>query len=230
MLLRRYLLLLVAAILLALSAVVHGLWTDRWATSEALRKGPAQLAALPEKLGDWEAQPLDIDPRQLARTEAVGHVARRYVHRRSGAEVSMIVLCGRPGPLSVHRPEICYAGQGYQTAADPEAWTAPVDDTTLWTARFVRPGADPAPLRVMWAWGTNGEWQAAKNPRREFALQPALFKLYVVRRLTRPDESLQRDPATDFVQQLVPALRRCLTEAPEAPPRLAQHLVAQAIP
>jgi hypothetical protein len=225
---RNYLPLLAAGALLALSGVVHGLWIDRWSTSQALREGPARLAALPEHLGDWEARPMELDPRQIARTEAVGHVTRRYVHRRSGAEVSLIVLCGRPGPLSVHQPDICYAGQGYHTAADPEPWTAPVEATTLWTARFVRPGADPAPLRVMWAWGTAGEWMAAKNPRLQFAREPALFKLYVVRRLSRPDESLERDPAVDFVQRLVPELRRCLTEAPEPPPVPADHLVAQA--
>ena len=55
-----------------------------------------------------------------------------------------------------------------------------------------------------------------------------LYKLYVARRLTRIDEPLDKDPALDFLNQLVPAFRNCLTTPlPETP---ADHLVARVQP
>jgi len=220
--------LLAGAIVLLLSGVVHGLWIDRWTQSAALDELTGRLADLPTKIGTWEGQPVELDPRQLAISEAAGHLSRRYVQRRTGAEVSIVVLCGRPGPLSVHQPDVCYTGSGYQQAGRKEKWEAPADSaargTSFWTARFVRPGADPAPLRVFWAWSAAGDWTAADKPRITFGRMPALCKLYVVRRMARPDEPLNQDPSRAFLELLVPTLRQTLAGELDRTP--ADHLVA----
>jgi hypothetical protein len=225
----RFLPLIAGAGLLVASGFVHGVWTNRWSVAGELHNASARLEALPMKLGDWEGQANEFDARQLQVAEAAGHVSRRYVHRRTAAEVSLLVLAGRPGPLSVHRPEVCYVGSGFKQVGEAERWegpaASPVQGSTFWASRFTRSGAAPQTLRVLYAWGPAGDWVAAKNPRLEFARLPALYKLYVVRRLSTPDEPLDKDPALDFLRTAVPELRRCLTDAPMESP--ADHLLAE---
>jgi len=225
----RFLPLIAGAGLLVASGLVHGVWNNRWSVASELHNASSRLEALPTKLGDWEGRPNEMDARQLQMAEAAGHVSRRYVHRRTAAEVSLLVLAGRPGPLSVHRPEVCYVGSGFVQTGDAERWDGPADSpmhgSSFWASRFTRPGADPQMLRVLYAWSPAGDWVAARNPRLEFARLPALYKLYVVRRLSAPDEPLDKDPALDFLSAAVPELRRCLSGAAiEAP---VDHLIAE---
>lgn len=214
--------------LLLASGIVHGLWNNRWSMSTELQGAAARLDGLSTKLGDWEGRPHEIEARQLTIAEAVGHVSRRYVHRRTGAEVSLLVLAGRPGPLSVHQPEVCYAGSGFVQVGSKEKWSGPADTplsgSSFWTSRFTRSGAEPQTLRVIHAWGMAGDWNAADTPRLTFARLPALYKLYVVRRLTGPDEPLDKDPSLDFLRAAVPELRKCLNDTPIESP--VDHLIA----
>jgi hypothetical protein len=224
----RLLPLIAGSSLLVASSVVHGVWSNRWSVSDELQHAGARLESLPLQLGDWQGQPSEIDARQLTVAEAAGHVSRHYVHRRSSAAVSLLVLAGRPGPLAVHQPEVCYVGSGFVPLGKKERWNGPADSSvrgsSFWVGRFARTGADPQTLRVIHAWGPAGDWSAADRPRLEFARLPALYKIYVVRQLSTPDEPLDKDPALDFLRVAVPALRRCLNAAPSEAP--LDHLVA----
>jgi Protein of unknown function (DUF3485) len=225
----RFLPLIVGGSLLLASGLVHGLWTNRWLVANELQNASAQLESLPMKLGDWEGRPQEMDARQMTVAEAAGHVSRRYVHRRTAAEVSLLVLAGRPGPLAVHQPEVCYAGSGFVQLGHKERWEGPADSplrgNSFWATRFTRSGTEPQTLRVFHAWGPAGDWMAADKPRLAFARLPALYKLYVVRRLSAPDEPLDKDPALDFLRVAVPELRKCLTDVPIETP--VDHLVAR---
>src|SRR5262245_29906799 len=97
----------------AFSGAVHGVWTNRWAGSDGLAQAAARLEQVPLTLGDWDGRPLEVNPREAALTEAAGYVHRQYVNRRTGSVVSVALLCGRAGPISVHTPEVCYAGAGF---------------------------------------------------------------------------------------------------------------------
>src|SRR5215210_7531380 len=96
------------------SGVVHGLWTDRWGMAEEPMAAAARLDQLPLDLGDWQGQPLDFEPSQLG--PVAGYLYRRYVNQRNGASVSVSLLCGRPGPVAIHTPDVCYVASGYQAA------------------------------------------------------------------------------------------------------------------
>jgi hypothetical protein len=210
---KRYLPLLVGAVLLVVSGVVNGIWTNRWTVSAAVSASCSRLESVPATLGDWQGQPFELDARQLTVAEVSGHLARRYVHKRSGREVNLVLLCGRAGPLSVHQPDVCYVGAGYHLAAGPEKW-APSEDGAgrcdFWMARFTRPGQETTPLRVFWAWSGTGDWRAADKPRLAFGGQPALYKIYISHRMTRPDEPIDEGVGREFLQVLLPELRRRL--------------------
>jgi hypothetical protein len=205
---RRILPLLAGLIIVAVTAVVQGVWTQRWQTSAALEAAVERLSGAPGDLGSWKAEPAELDADALAAAGAQGHWVRRYTDARTGTSVLVILLCGRPGKMSVHRPEHCYRGAGYDMMADPVHCESAGD---CWTTRFRKeePTGD-VQLRIFWTWFGDGAWQAPNSPRLTFAHLPALYKLYVVRELPPRQDRLEQDPSLELMQQLLPALAGAL--------------------
>ena len=75
-------------------------------------------------------------------------------------------------------------------------------------------GSSPETLRIFWGWSNGGNFSVPDNPRMTFFRAPFLYKLYVVRRLTRTDDPLQNDPTVGFVRELLPLLRKNLSPTP----------------
>jgi hypothetical protein len=196
-------------VLLIFSGMVHGLWTDRWTDRADLTAAAENLESLPMTLDDWQGENFS-EPTEKA--GLAGALARRYVHRTTGQVVSIYLGCGRPGPVSVHTPEVCYSGSGFQVES-PVAFTLPTGPDMprgeLWTARFVKERPDGrSNLRLFWGWCAGGEWKIAENPRRSFAGERLLYKLYVVREVTGGDEPVDADPCIDFMRSLLPAVKQ----------------------
>jgi hypothetical protein len=203
-----------AASLVIAAGVIHGLRTDRWGADVNVAAAAARLDDVPLKVGEWEGRPIAMDDRQLAMAEAVGHMSRTYVSRRTGMEVTVVLLCGRPGPISLHSPEVCYAGAGFNMTGEEGTATVSGDGAPpaeLFKATFVKPGAAQVTLNVFWAWRADGAWLAASNPRLTFARSTVLYKLYVIRRLARPDEVMPQEPCLDFLRAFLPELDKQLS-------------------
>src|SRR5262245_25371792 len=116
---QRALILSAGAVLLVLSGLVHGIWTQRWGAPVELTAAAARLQEFPLDVGDWKGQPLELDADAMAKAEAAGYVARIFRHPTKG-EVRMLLLCGRPGPVSLHTPDVCFPGAGLAFDAEPE--------------------------------------------------------------------------------------------------------------
>jgi hypothetical protein len=204
--------LLVGLSLVLMVAVVQGVWTQRWQKSADLEAAVERLAYAPGDLGTWKAEPVEFDAEALAEAGAQGSWVRRYTDARSGASVLVILLCGRSGKMSVHQPEHCYRGAGYEMLAEPVAHTIPGDPpAACWTTRFRKEETTGnVQLRIFWTWFGDGRWQAPVNPRLTFAPLPALYKLYVVHELSPQQQRLEQDPALDLLHLLLPALRQAL--------------------
>src|SRR5437764_15264638 len=106
-------------LLLAFGAV-EGVWSERWHKSGALEQAAARLDQLPLNVGDWQGRDQELDARVQTLAELSGYRSRQYVHRTTGATLSVLLVCGRPGPVAVHSPEVCYAGAGYALTAPKE--------------------------------------------------------------------------------------------------------------
>src|SRR5437764_8305353 len=91
--------------------VVHGFWTDRWGLSEAVAAGAARLDRVPRVVGDWHAELLETGQRDDP--SLAGQLYLRYLNRKTGEAVSVALVCGRPGPVCIHTPDVCYAASGY---------------------------------------------------------------------------------------------------------------------
>ncbi len=111
----------VAALVLIIgSGLVHGAWTNRWRTSPALALLAGRLESVPTVIGDWTASSQPVSSKQMAIAGAVGHLTRVYTNRKNGTSVSVMLLCGLPGNISTHTPDVCYPGAGY-ALGEPQA-------------------------------------------------------------------------------------------------------------
>jgi hypothetical protein len=198
---------LVALTLVAVSGLWHGLWTDRWARSQDdAASHPVHLDASSLNLGDWKGRDDSVDARQLERAGISSYAMRRYVQERSGAQVSVLLVGGRGGPIAVHTPEVCYAGRGYQTIGAVERrvlrWDG--DAAEFFRADFGKPQAPLGErVRIYWSWNVKGQWKVADNPRLAFAHYPSLHKLYLIQ--TAPGKgAFAEAPVLDLWTRLAP--------------------------
>ena len=209
-----------APILALLAMVVvlgagHGVWTDRWAHSEELVQSLARLEKVPSNCGDWKGENLEYDPEVMESAGIKGCVFRKYRNSRSGAELSVLVVCGRGGPISVHTPDVCYSAAGFQQSAGQVRTDIGLQNGDFWKGFFVLSNSIvPRRLEIMWAWSRDGNiWSAPDSPRYQFARHAAVYKIYVVRDSPVPfrddDVTLQ-----EFLAQFLPDVRRSFETAP----------------
>jgi len=192
--------------LLLIGGLVHGMWTQRWQPSPALDEACARLQAVPANAGRWKSTAVQGDPEAFRQARAVNYWMQQYAKDGAGQSITVILMCGRAGHMSVHTPDICYRGAGYEMAGDQVKET--VAGAEFWTARFRREG-DPAgnELRIRWAWSATGYWQAPASPRWTFGNEPFLYKLYVV-------YGGASDSMTDeFLREFLPVLDKSLFRA-----------------
>jgi hypothetical protein len=193
--------------------LIHGNWTGRWYASEALEEALPRVHAVPMTIGDWQGEDLSVDAEAYAQAGAQAYWMRRYKHISTGATVSVILMCGRGGKMSVHTPDVCYQGAGYGLVGQPKRVTIAVTgapEGEFWTGGFAKEKTGGAALRLYWAWGAGGRWQAPDVPRFTFRGQPFLYKLYVIREHVTGAETPEAGPAVNFLQQLLPQLDKTL--------------------
>src|SRR5262249_27601274 len=204
--------LLAALPLLAVVGVAEGLWTNRWGPSADLDAASARLADLPLNVGEWEGQVLELDQRQGAQAGMHGYLMRAYVHRETGSSLRVLIICGRPGPVAIHTPDVCYGGAGFVLTDGPArealAANAVAPSPQFWSARFKKQkDAQPEQLRIRWAWTADGAWQAPDNPRLKFVGSSHLYKIYLIHRITGLEEHPEEDPTEDSLRAFLPQLQ-----------------------
>lgn len=215
---RRTIPFLLASLFTVLCGFAHGLRTDRWVVSKALQDAAARLDKVPTRFGDWEGRDQKIDGRELEAAGIVGYVMRLYENRRDGNAVSVLLVCGRPGRISVHTPDVCYAGAGFVAAQQPERLGVTLPDRppaeVMW-ADFVKEKASvPTQLRIFWSWSAGGPWAAPENPRLAHASHRALYKLYAIRESSGAPGPVEGDPGVAFLKEFLPALEGALAPTP----------------
>jgi hypothetical protein len=155
---------------------------------------------------------------EMAGARVAGYCARRYENRRKRQSVTVLLVCGRAGPVAVHNPEVCYPDAGYQLIDRPVSVAlGPVESVAeahFQASTFSKEGSASGAggrLRIFWTWNAAGRWETPDNPRWSFARYQALYKLYVIRQ-TRPRESvpLEEDPCVDFLKDFLPELHQRL--------------------
>lgn len=204
-----------AALLLIVSAgLAHAIWFDHSARTPALLDALERLDRLPTRFGDWEGSDEELSQAMLRMAEIEGHLARRY-RNGAGEEYMVLLVCGRPGPIALHTPDVCYEGAGYHAEAEPA--DLPVEGAEggrgvkFKAARFVGRGALLGNvLDIGWGWYAGRGWEAPQVPRAQFGTYPYLYKLYVIR-AARPTDGDQIAPGREaFLRELLAELDKTL--------------------
>jgi hypothetical protein len=204
---KRWIVAVLGSTALIACGLVHGFWTDRWGPTVEAEQAAQRLATIPLEIGDWEGEEIPTKPGE-AGEDVAGCIRRHYAHRKSGAVVSLVLVCGRGGPVSIHEPEACYPAHGFTLGAKERYECDPGEG--LWKADALRTSAtEEKRVRLYWGWNDGSGWTAPEEPR-DFAHRPVLHKLYVQRDRSDPNESLRAEPCEEFLQALLPALRRTL--------------------
>jgi hypothetical protein len=221
----RWLIIGIAVIALIGAAVIDRRVSD--VRSGDVKASAAKLEGVPREFGAWMSTEVPMDEKIVRVAEAAGYVSRSYTNRKTGARVGVLLLCGPTGPIGAHEPKYCYAGNGFDMSGTPEkkAVALPGGATaTYWSVRFEKKSsADEPPVRVCWTWGADGEWRAAADPRTEYALHRALYKLYVTRAESLTPTGVpvttvgnMPDPVHEFLTDFLPEVNKALA-APPAP-------------
>jgi len=220
-------------LLLVAGGVVHGMLTGRWETSD-LTGVAARVHQVPKQINDWVCiEEGSVSDAELKMAELHSYVMRHYRNQRTGAIVTMLLMCGPTGPVAVHPPTACYAGQGYeqigdvathrvvsgQHSGDGNIASGSAATHRLMTAQFRKPGrANLRKARIFWSWSASGEWSTPVSPRLEFAGCPTLFKLYVTQ---EAHDLLPLDgttPAEEFLREVLPAINQSVFSAESPAP------------
>ncbi len=204
---RRNLAFLAAVAMLLTSGMLYHLLAK---DSDQLDPAAQRVALAPLAIGDWRGQDEAMDRESFEQAGAKGYWMRSYVNARTGESILVILMCGRAGKMSVHTPEVCYRGAGYELQGQP-AICAIKSDASFWTAQFTKKAAPPTHLRLYWAWNADGSWEASASPRWQFRGAPFLYKLYVSRDISRqPGVAPGADVAAQFMREFLPVLDKTL--------------------
>lgn len=222
----RWLVIVLAVSGLAAAAVIEHVTSG--VSSGDVQEAAARLEKVPAAFGDWTSEEHPMEPKVLKVAEAAGHVSRTYMNRKNKDQVGVLLLCGPTGPIGAHEPRYCYAGNGFDMSGKPQKKAVSAADgtgATYWTVLFEKNTHNEPPQQVCWMWGLDGEWRAADNPRSEFALRRALYKLYVTHveeKSPAPTPGVPsastRDPVHEFLIAFLPEVKKALA-APTGQPK-----------
>src|SRR5687768_16522198 len=133
------------AVLLVGYGVAEGWWTNRWAPPIDWNAPIERLERIPLRLGSWIGENVKLTERELAIGHIKGYWHRRYLQPSNGKIMTVLLVCGRPGPIAAHSPEVCFAGAGYSQVGVATRRTAPAryknGNGEFWTASFRRDDA-----------------------------------------------------------------------------------------
>jgi hypothetical protein len=200
------------------SGVIQGRMSNRWGPSADLITAADKLERLPHQFGDWRLKSSEeLNKMTRNMLECAGYLVRSYENLQTGDIVSVTLLLGPPGPISVHTPEICFSTHNYQTQSQRKAVaicrTAGGDDK-FWALEYKMNDIRGGLLRVYYAWSTGGRWAAPNDARFTYAGQPYLYKIQLSGLLPPGAAPSAPDPCKAFLRVFVPVAGKCMIEAP----------------
>lgn len=212
------LLLTAALILVVVSGLTQGVVQRRWTNDEHLPEAALRLEDVPTTFGHWTSEELSLTETEVSTGRIAGYIRREYRHAQTHSTVGVLLMVGEAGPISLHPPTVCLAGQGFQMLRQPATTSVSLPDLkaegntcrVFWADFRSGQASDDLLTRLYWGWSTDGKWQAVETPRFTFAGEPLLYKLYVTERW-RPSET-RKDTAVaeQFLKELLPAVRQTI--------------------
>jgi hypothetical protein len=173
-------------VLLLVYGFASGIRFDRWSNNGSLSEASARIADLPTTLPKWTSEPVEIDLGEVLTGGIEGFSLRRFRNSLTGDTVQLFLVCGHSGPVSVHNPEVCYKGAGFEVTQERDKLEIPGAIPSQSAGNFWRielaKGDSPIPQKLIlyYGWNGRGAWVAPANTRLGFGRLPFLYKMYVI--------------------------------------------------
>src|SRR5262245_57070842 len=98
--------------------------------SASLDQLAAGLKEVSLSFADWQGEDLPANEVILRAADCAGMIQRSYTNMRDDRQILLLLLVGKPGPISVHLPEVCYRGAGYRIQGHVSRAELPIDSRT----------------------------------------------------------------------------------------------------
>jgi hypothetical protein len=198
----------IAAILAASGA--SRLWQEQRVerTLEAGRVAPFPLATLPMTIGPWEGKEATLDPQVVRIAGCTDHIGRRYVDRRTGVSLDVIVLYGPTVDMIDHVPEVCYPSAGYQPMPGVHERPVPIGEGPA-TAPFLSlaytkgEGGLADSQEVYYSLRYGGRWTTRPVSSKGSRRMPGMFKVQASRRISARERRDVDRPTEPLLAALV---------------------------
>jgi hypothetical protein len=194
------------------SGFVHGRVSGRWSSGQVEHELEKKLEVFPRDFGSWQLQEsLLLTPYAQSVLECRSYLHRHYVHRDTGKAVTVAVLVGPAGPISVHTPEICYSTRDYELREERVQANIRLNEKPahLWKTTLYPTGTAQHSVRVYYGWNDGRGWVAPEEPRFFFVGKRRLYKVQLAASLPSVSND-QDDPCTEFLEQFLPVLEKYL--------------------
>jgi hypothetical protein len=202
-----------SAVTMLAGGLVHGFLSDRWShlAEDDVREALSKLEEFPLHLGDWDGVPRQWVAFDQSTTEK-DFITRAYTNRRDGSTVGMLIAAGLSRNLRQwHTPLQCYPAKGYDQACPVTKSVVDADgiEADFFHTDFTIPRASaPEHVRVFWSFSGDGRWLAPDEELSQltFGRYRSLYKVYVLRQLQHPGETLDDDVCLKFLKAALPRL------------------------
>jgi hypothetical protein len=168
---------------------------------------PFPLDDLPRDLKDWTSvkeQDSQLDPEIARIAGSSDHIVRTYKNKKTGEQVSALVLYGLAASVFGHTPEVCFPSVGYKQSRASSDHPLSIPDSTTpgkyRSAFFTKSVGGIGSYEeeaVYYTFLHNGEWLPELLSRwKSFRYHPAMFKIQLQHHASRlatedrPAESL----------------------------------------
>ena len=209
--------LVVAIFLTLVSGVLHGRFSQRFSRSQALDDAAERLKQLPTEFGPWRLESRkELSESAQAMLECAGYVHGTYVNGTSGHLITLAVIVGPHGPISVHTPEICFPSRNYKQQSDRERVDLETDGSladAFWAVTFRSTTLDSHLLRSYYAWNMGDKWQAPESARLTFSGEPFLYKVQLAFKAPPGTNLDTHDACLQFLRDFVPVFRSTVASA-----------------
>lgn len=180
---KRFAVVAAACLLLAGWRVGEAHWLNR-KDDPSIKAAAEKATVLPESVGGWMGEELDVSAREKEVSGATKITRRRYRPPDGDTVIEVTFLVGPMGPIAVHPPTVCLpsAGWGLQEEVETHVLDIGPQRGRFHAGHFVHVEQSTGVLQrvmLMWGWNDGRGWDVPVNPRWAYAGRPVLWKVYI---------------------------------------------------
>jgi hypothetical protein len=205
---------------LAVTTYLQGVATERWGRekTERLQKLATNVnERIPMEIGEWIATEHEVDKEQYKASNCEAARALTFENRTSGEEIDVFVVAGTARNVTIHTPDWCYRGAGYEMENEKNEFIMECpglpQPPEFLTATFKK--EEPSQitrLRIFWTFSDDGSWHGPRQEKVTFAGRKSLAKVYLITRIPLQGDELEENATFSFVKDFMPVLNAALFE------------------